>query len=123
MQLMTTQQDTGTHGETLAAEYLISQGYTLITRNWHCRQGELDLVMRQGELLVFVEVRTRHAENTESAFASVQTHKQQRLVAAIHAYLDQHHSPHAAWRLDLVAVALPWRGTPIIDHVEDALDW
>ncbi len=120
---MTTQQDTGTHGETLAADYLTGQGYTLITRNWHCRQGELDLVMRQGELLVFVEVRTRHAETTESAFASVQPPKQQRLIAAIHAYLDQHNSPDAAWRLDLIAVALPWQGAPIIEHVEDALDW
>lgn len=114
---------TGAQGEHLAAAYLQKQGYTLITANWRCQHGEIDLVMQQGEMLVFVEVKTRRSAITAPAFDNITPRKRARLVAAVHAYLAAHPPEDAPWRIDAVAVALPRTGQPLIDHVEDALDW
>lgn len=116
-------QQTGQQGETLAATYLQQQGYEIISRNWHCPQGELDIVARQGNVWVFIEVRTRRAITSESAFASISIGKRQRLVAAIYAYLQAHDLEVADWRVDVVAVALQRQKPPLIEHLEDALDW
>jgi putative endonuclease len=116
-------QQTGQQGETLAAAYLQQQGYDIITRNWHCPVGELDIIARQAKALVFVEVRTRRAVTSETAFASISIAKRQRLMAAIYAYLQAHDLENADWRVDVVAVALQRHKPPLIEHLEDALDW
>ncbi|MDX1994158.1 MAG: YraN family protein [bacterium] len=116
-------QDTGRRGEALAAAYLLENGYVILTRNWRSPKGELDIVAKQGETLVFVEVRTRHSLTTETAFASILPAKRTHIVSAVHGYLQQHQLESAPWRVDVVAVALPYRASPIIDHVEDALGW
>ena len=77
----------GGQGEDLAAAYLGQQGYDIITRNWRVRAGELDIVARDGDWLVFVEVRTRRIERGASVPAlgspeeSVTPRKQLQLVA------------------------------------------
>lgn len=113
----------GNYGEQLAAAYLREQGYQLETANWHCPHGELDLVMRQDALVVFVEVKTRHHTSTAPAFGSITPRKRERLIASAHAYLTAHELDDATWRIDVIAIAIPRKGLPIIDHVEDALDW
>jgi putative endonuclease len=122
MPAKTSRQRTGQQGETLAAEYLKQKGYAIVTTNWRCREGELDIIARQGASLVFIEVRTRRAENNEAAFASILPNKQKRLIAAIHCYLNQHDLETSDWRLDVIGVALR-QSSPLIEHVEDALDW
>ncbi len=115
----------GQRGETLAANYLRAQGYTILEVNWRCAQpkGELDIIARDGATLVFVEVRTRHSPTTETAFASITMRKQQKLIRTVELYLQTNNLTDHAWRIDVVAVALPRAGQPIIEHVEDALDW
>ncbi len=120
---MTEQRKLGDQGETLAAQHLQEKRYQIIERNWHCRYGEIDLIARDDETLVFIEVKTRRAQTTEDAFASVTPTKQQRFIAAVHEYLDQHADEETLWRIDVIAIALPRTGTPIIDHQEDALGW
>lgn len=115
--------DTGAHGEHLAADYLQRAGYVIVAANWRCVQGELDLVARQGERLVFVEVRTRRAATTEAAFASITPAKRERFMAAVYAYLAAHAAPETDWRVDVIAVALRGAGPPLLEHLEDALDW
>lgn len=116
-------QQLGRRGEALAAAYLQGRGYTIVTTNWRWAQGELDIVARQGETVVFVEVRARHASTTETAFASINPRKQARMHSAVQAYLSAHTLDDALWRIDVIAVAVPRTGQPIIEHVEDALDW
>jgi putative endonuclease len=116
-------QRTGKRGEELAAAYLKRGGYDIVATNWRCAAGEIDIVAWQGHTLVFVEVRTRHARTTESAFESITPRKQERLVASVHQYLTTHDLAAAVWRIDVIAVALGPAGDPDIDHVEDALDW
>ena len=71
----------GARGERLAAAYLQQHGYTLIGANWHCAHGEIDLIARQNDVIVFVEVRTRRS-GTEAAFASINPRKQRTLTQA-----------------------------------------
>lgn len=77
----------GARAEALAAEYLERQGLTLLERNFRTRRGEIDLVMREGAVLVFVEVRLRTNAAYGGAAASITSRKQARLVAAAQVYL------------------------------------
>lgn len=116
---------TGERGEQLATDYLKRQGYSILARNWRCKRGEIDIIAQSstGDL-AFVEVRTRHATNTERAFESISPPKQKRLIAATRLYLNTVITgPKPNWRIDVIAVALRRGMTPIIEHVEDALDW
>ena len=116
-------QTTGKRGEQAAASYLQRQGYVIERMNWRCPVGEIDIVALQGEELVFVEVRSRHAASTESAFESVSARKRERMIRAVYAYLEAFSVPaDVAWRVDIIAVALRAAGSTIT-HVENALEW
>ena len=80
--------EAGQLGETLALEYLQARGLTLLERNFRCRMGEIDLVMRDGEAIVFVEVRLRTPGTYASAAESIDARKQKRIVAAAGLYLS-----------------------------------
>jgi putative endonuclease len=113
----------GQRGEQLALNHLKQRGYSIVTVNWRCKYGELDIVARTNETLVFVEVRTRHAASSEPAFESITPRKQKKLITLAHAYLAEHDSGNSAWRIDVIAIGIPRSGVPIIEHTEDALDW
>ncbi len=94
----------GGRSEKLALEHLSSCGLNLITRNFRCRMGEIDLVMQDRDCLVFVEVRYRKASRFASAACSVDSHKQRKLELAAAVFLAQHsqYCDHAV-RFDVVA--------------------
>lgn len=75
--------------ERQAEAYLMRQGLTLTERNFRCRMGEIDLIMRDGATLVFVEVRQRSSRKFGGAVASIDGRKQQKLIAAAHIYLSR----------------------------------
>jgi putative endonuclease len=77
----------GSAAEDLAARYLERQGLAIVDRNWRCRAGEIDLVARDGATLVFVEVRLRTSAAFGGAAASVDVHKQRRILQAARLYL------------------------------------
>jgi putative endonuclease len=81
---------TGTLAENSAATFLESQGLQIITRNFLRRVGELDVVARDGELLVVAEVRTRATERFGGAAASVSRAKQRRIAATTGLFLQRH---------------------------------
>ena len=80
----------GTLAETTAAAFLESQGFQIIARNFLRRVGEIDLVARDGELLLIVEVRSRADDRFGGAAASVGPAKQRRIAATAGLFLDQH---------------------------------
>lgn len=95
----------GNAAEQRAEQWLNRQGMVTVARNWRCRMGEIDLVMLDDDILVFVEVRYRSSQNHGGAVASVDQHKQRRLAAAARHYLRLH--PEAALRrcrFDVVAL-------------------
>lgn len=115
--LRTTRQIAGDAGEDQALAYLTKQGLALVERNFHCRGGEIDLIMRQDGTLVFVEVRKRASGQFGGAAASVVPAKQARLKKAAHIYLQRYAAPPAC-RFDVVAIdeeKLNW----IVNAIED----
>ncbi|MEO0563229.1 MAG: YraN family protein, partial [Chloroflexota bacterium] len=107
--------NTGRYGEALAKAHLEEKGYAILAINWKHLRGEIDVIAQSGPTTVFVEVRTRHAETTESAFASITMAKRQKMIAAAHAYLEEHNLPEdTEWRIDVIAVAIPKYTKPII---------
>jgi len=77
----------GAAAEQRALQLLQREGLRLLARNWRCRGGELDLVMQDGDELVFVEVRARRHGDYGGAAGSVDQHKQRRLIHAAQTYL------------------------------------
>jgi putative endonuclease len=94
----------GEEAEQAALHYLEKQGLSLITRNYRCRQGEIDLIMTDGNQLAFIEVRYRKNSLFGSAAESVTTSKQRRIAAAASHYLISH-GDNRSCRFDVVAIA------------------
>ncbi len=121
---MSQTRQTGKRGELLARNYLIRQGYTILDTNWTTRFGEIDIVAQFKGVYVFVEVKTRHSPNTESALASITAAKHDRIIKAVYQYLhDKGLDEDVDWRIDVIGIALNRSQTAAIAHVEDAFDW
>ncbi len=86
----TARQRRGRAAEQLAQRYLQQQGLHKISSNYHCRHGEIDLIMRDDTALVFVEVRYRRHRGHGSALDSIDHYKQQRLLRTARHYLSRH---------------------------------
>ena len=103
--------------ERLACSYLQENGLRLLARNYRCRRGEIDLVMREADTLVFVEVRFRRSSRFGTPAESVDIHKQRRLTAAAAHYL-QHNPSNLPCRFDVIAVS----GNDRIDWIRSAFN-
>jgi putative endonuclease len=115
--------DLGRRGEDRALAHLQSHGLQLIERNYRCRAGEIDLVMRDGDVLVLVEVRTRSRTDFGSAAATVGTRKQRRFVlAARHLMLTRPGLRRMRARIDVVAIDAPAQAgdAPVITWIRNA---
>ncbi len=114
----------GGAGERLALARLQALGYELVETNWRSRWGELDLVMRDGPTVVFVEVRTRRGEAHGTPEESVTARKQERLVLLAGAWLSKHYEGQELpdWRIDVVGVHLSPAGRLLgVNHVRHAV--
>lgn len=101
----TKRQEAGQHGEDRALAKLLQHGLQLITRNYRCRFGEIDLILRDDQQIVFVEVRSRADLRFGGALSSVSVHKQQRLIrTALHYLAHAAHNPDSPCRFDVVAL-------------------
>jgi putative endonuclease len=122
----------GKWGETMAADYLVEQGYFILERNVRTRYGEIDLVARFSEtslfpsetcvVTVFVEVKTRSTSSFGLPEESVTARKRDHLIAAAQAYLQEHPELGDAWRIDVIAIQQLQPGKPAsIHHFENAI--
>ena len=112
----------GAQGERIAAAHLESLGLVIEMRNYRTRFGEIDLVARDGEETVFVEVRTKRSAAYGTPEESLTRRKQARLVKAAQGYLAEHGRANAPWRVDLVAITLQSDGPAHIAHIESAVE-
>jgi len=111
----------GDLAEDAACTYLQSQGLMLIERNYLCKCGEIDLVMRQADCTVFVEVRFRKHSHYGSAAETVDWRKQKKLLATAARYLQQHsRAAKGPCRFDVMALSLK---TPTRQNPEYHIDW
>src|SRR5664279_1981673 len=93
---------TGQRAEDQVARYLEKRGLVVLTRNFRCRGGEIDLICRDGKSLVFVEVRLRRNANFGGAGASITATKQRRIIFAAQHYLAAVAKPDCDCRFDCV---------------------
>ncbi|MEE4377340.1 MAG: YraN family protein [Candidatus Competibacteraceae bacterium] len=113
----------GDAAEALACRYLEARGLVLVTRNFRCRLGELDLVMRDGSQMVFVEVRSRSNRNYGGPIETITPTKQKRLLRAA-AYYLQKTACSAPCRFDAVGITSD-NGIDTVEWINNAFqaDW
>ncbi len=111
----------GAFGEERAARFLRRKGYRIVERNYRCRQGEIDLIARDRECLVFVEVKLRKDDRFAEAREFVTAAKQRRILTAAQLWLAQHETDLQP-RFDVIEVYAPEgeRGPVKITHIENA---
>ena len=108
--MSSTRQKLGRWGEGVAATYLEAQGMQIVARNWRCARGEIDLIARDGEDLVFVEVKTRRGRDLGLPEQALTPAKARKLVMLGQTYVAEQDLVDLAWRVDLVAVELDSKG-------------
>ena len=111
----------GNWGENLALEYLTDKGYELLERNFHSRYGELDLIMRLGNVPVAVEVKTRRSRKYGFAEYSITKKKIQAIADTMTVYLDKNANFGDAWQIDLVVIECFGTDKPEIIHYQNIL--
>lgn len=115
---MAAKDDLGRKGEALAADFLSEAGMEVVERNWRCSQGEIDLVVRDGDELVFVEVKTRSSLGYGHPLEAITVAKLARLRRLAAAWCAAHPGPHGLVRIDAVAVVAPTFGTVVVEHLK-----
>src|SRR5215211_6373094 len=115
-----TTSDLGDHGERIAAAYLTDAGLRVLDRNWRCRDGELDLVARDGDALVFCEVKTRRGTGYGHPVEAVTHAKQRRLRTLAQRWLAAHDEHARDLRFDVVGVLVPGDGPAVVTHLPGA---
>lgn len=114
---MAAKDDLGRHGEDLAAQFLADAGYTLIDRNWRCPRGEIDLVARDGNDTVFVEVKTRSSTAFGHPFEAITAQKIARLKRLAGVWCEAHPYRRGVIRIDAISVIAPAGHAPVIEHL------
>lgn len=111
----------GEFGEDLALKKIKRLGYKEIVRNYRCPLGEIDLIAKDGDTLVFIEIKTRRGRSLGYAKEAVDAKKKRKLSKVALAYLKTNRCVGARARFDVVAVSLG-RGKPEIEVIKNAFD-
>jgi putative endonuclease len=107
----------GAYGEMLAARHLVGQGMVVLDRNWRCEVGEIDLVLRDGDVLVVCEVKTRTSLRYGTPHEAVTDIKVARLRRLAMRWVQERGVAVRDIRIDMVGIVRPRRGASILDHV------
>lgn len=107
----------GRRGEEIAARHLVAGGMVVLDRNWRCELGEIDLVLRDGAVLVVCEVKTRRSSAYGSPLEAVTPAKLQRLRRLAARWMRERRVRSEHVRIDMVGVLAPRAGGVVVDHV------
>jgi putative endonuclease len=118
--MTTHRQAVGAYGEQLAAQHLQAQGLVVLDRNWRCADGEVDLVLRDGDNIVFCEVKTRRTDLFGPPSASVTYRKVRKLRQLALRWLDETGLHSHEIRFDVVEVLVPAEGAEQVTHIRSA---
>ncbi|MGY1825145.1 MULTISPECIES: YraN family protein [unclassified Blastococcus] len=110
----------GARGERIAVAYLTDAGLRVLDRNWRCREGEIDLVAREGDALVFCEVKTRRGTGYGHPVEAVTLAKRRRIRTLAQRWLavHDHHAPEV--RFDVVGVLVRPERPAVVTHLRGA---
>ncbi len=115
--------ETGALGEKIACEFLGKNGYDIVEKNYRCPDGEVDIIAKQEDTLVFVEVRTKKSRLFGSPEESITPVKKERLRTLAERYGQEHENLPSTWRIDVVAIELEYSGkVRRIEIIENAVN-
>jgi putative endonuclease len=112
----------GSRGETAAREFLQRKGLKFLTANFAGKRGEVDLIFRDGDCLVFVEVKTRSGEGWTRPSRAVDARKRRAIVRTATDYLRLLDNPRVAYRFDVIEVLLEGENVREIRHLENSFN-
>jgi putative endonuclease len=116
-------QEVGKLGEKIAQKFLKRGGYRIRETNFHCREGEIDIVAQQRDWLVFIEVRTKSSLDFGTPEESITQAKKEKLIASALTYVDTHQNLPSLWRIDVVAIEVDDKGkAKRIELIENAIE-
>lgn len=101
-----TRRETGLLGEKLAKDFLSRKGYRILETNYRCPHGEMDIIARKKDYLVFIEVRTKTSDKFGSPEESITSAKMEKLRTVAEHYQQSHDNLPSSWRIDVVAIEL-----------------
>ncbi len=110
----------GIKGEELALSFLLGLGYHLLERNYRCRFGEVDLIMQDGDEIVFIEVKTRRCTNFGVPQEAVGAAKQSKIRKLAAQYMMYKRKEEYQPRFDVIAIRIDRAGNHSIDHFKNA---
>ena len=114
--------DTGILGEKLARDFLKKRGYHILETNYRCPHGEIDIIAKHKDSLVFIEVRAKKSLEFGSPEESITPAKKERMMTTAYHYQQTHDNLPPSWRIDVVAVELDQKGKPSrIELIENAV--
>ena len=117
---MHTRAELGAHGERIAVAYLTDAGLRVLDRNWRCREGELDLVAREGDAIVFCEVKARRGRGYGHPVEAVTPVKQRRLRLLAQRWLAAHEEHAPDLRFDVVGILVRPDRPALVTHLRGA---
>ena len=115
-------QKIGVMGEQLAANYLRKTGKKILCTNYRCRYGEIDIIARDQETILFIEVKSRTSNTFGPPAAAVTMHKQQQIIKTALYYLTEKNLSDTAVRLDVIAVLFQREQEPCIEYISNAFE-
>ena len=111
----------GKEGERIAEIFLRKKGYKLVERNYRCAAGELDLIMLDRRVIVFVEVKTRRGIRYGTPLEAVEVWKLKKMIYAAQFFLSAKRLSHREARFDVIGIS--WPGAqPSVEHIENAFE-
>lgn len=111
----------GQQGEKLAAEFLKQKGIDVLEFNFYTRYGEIDIIAKDKDEYVFVEVKTRRSKKHGEPQESITKFKQRNLIRTAQVYLQKYNLEEIDWRIDVVAIYLHGNKEPEINYIESAV--
>jgi putative endonuclease len=115
--------DTGTQGEIIAQNYLKKHGYHIIENNYRSRFGEIDIIAKHNDTLVFIEVRTKKNMSFGIPEESITNTKARHLIHTAYYYRQNHKNLPDSWRIDFLAIDLDENDKPLrINLIENAIE-
>ena len=120
--MATERQQLGARGEVIAEAWLTGRGYTTLVRNYRCPYGEIDRVMRIGDTIAFVEVKTRRGVDYGAPAEAVTPSKRRRITRSARYYIGETDVEAAAYRFDVVEILLVANAPPRIRHLAGVFD-
>lgn len=115
-------QEIGQNGENIAEDYLKNEGYSIITRNFRTNQGEIDIIARDKQEIVFIEVKTRSNLKYGNPSEAVDQNKQNHIKMVAQYYIHKYHLYNCYIRFDVIEVYYR-KGKYRINHIKQAMDY